>query len=67
MKRFHKPGDEKRGIVILPPSDWDEWLSCRDPEHARAFLRLYPAESLIAEPAPMPPRVRKLAQSAAEI
>jgi hypothetical protein len=21
MKRFHKPGDEKRGIVILPPSD----------------------------------------------
>lgn len=67
MKRFHKPGDEKRGIVILPPSDWDEWLSCRDPEQARTFLRLYPAESLIAEPAPMPPRVRKLAQSAAEI
>lgn len=67
MRRFHKPGDEKRGIVILPRETWDDWLNCRDPEMARSLLRLYPAESLVAEPAPMPPRTRKPATSAAEI
>lgn len=66
MKRFHKPGDEKRGVVILPREDWDSWLNCRDPELARTFLRLYPAESLVAEPAPLPPRTSKAAQSATE-
>ncbi|WP_066730793.1 SOS response-associated peptidase [Cupriavidus sp. D384] len=56
MQRFHKPGDEKRGVVILPREDWDEWLKCRDPEVARTLLRLLPAEKLVAEPAPLPPR-----------
>jgi len=59
MKRFHKPGDEKRGVVLLPHSEWDDWLSCRDTERARTLLRLYPAECMVAEPAPMPPRTRK--------
>ncbi|MGO4764915.1 SOS response-associated peptidase [Cupriavidus sp. 2KB_3] len=53
MKRFHKPGDEKRGIVILPRPQWDDWLSCRDPEVARSFLRLYPSEAMVAEAAPV--------------
>lgn len=61
MKRFHKPGDEKRGVVILPREDWDDWLQCRDPELARSFLRLYPAEAMVAEAAPMPPR-KKVAE-----
>ncbi|CAN0623074.1 protein of unknown function [Burkholderia multivorans] len=26
MKYMHKPGDEKRSIVILRPQDYDEWL-----------------------------------------
>ena len=56
MQRFHKPGDEKRGVVILPREDWDEWLQCRDPEVARTLLRLLPAGELVAEPAPLPPR-----------
>lgn len=56
MQRFHKPGDEKRGVVILPREDWDGWLGCRDPEAARTFLRLLPADRLVAEPAPLPPR-----------
>lgn len=63
MKRFHKPGDEKRGVVLLPRGDWDDWLGCRDPERARTLLRLYPAESLVAEPAPMPAHTRKGAES----
>lgn len=50
---------EGRGVVLLPEAEWDEWLSCSDPEHARRFLRLYPSESMVAEPAPMPPRRRK--------
>lgn len=66
MRRFHKPGDEKRGVVILPPETWDDWLNCRDPELARSFLRLYPADALVAEPSPMPPRAPKKAPNAQE-
>jgi len=28
MQRFHKPGDEKRMVVILEPKDYGEWLTC---------------------------------------
>lgn len=28
MQRFHKPGEEKRMVVILDPADYDEWLGC---------------------------------------
>lgn len=52
MQRFHKPGDEKRSVVIVPRSQWDDWLTCRDPEIARTFLTLMPADALRAEPAP---------------
>lgn len=53
MRRFHKPGDEKRTLVIVPAAEYDSWLSCRDPEEARSFLRLYPPELMAARPAPM--------------
>lgn len=59
MKRFHKPGDEKRSLVILPNEELDDWLSCRDPELARSFLRPYPAEAMKAWLAPAPPRGKK--------
>ncbi|WP_441632677.1 hypothetical protein [Cupriavidus sp. 2MCAB6] len=39
MNRFHAPGKEKRMIVILPRAEWDNWLTCRDPERARSFMR----------------------------
>ncbi|WP_373924746.1 SOS response-associated peptidase family protein [Duganella sp. CY15W] len=52
MKRFHRPGKEKRSLVIVPPAEYDDWLSCKDPERARAFLQLYPPELMYAEPAP---------------
>ncbi|MFZ6874023.1 SOS response-associated peptidase family protein [Undibacterium sp. Di27W] len=54
MRRFHKPGEEKRSLVVVPPEDFDDWLSCRDPEFARAFLRPFPAERMFAEFAPKP-------------
>lgn len=52
MRRFHKPGAEKRSLVIIPPDDYDDWLECRDAERARAFLLPYPTELMAAIPAP---------------
>jgi len=44
MKRFQKPEDEKRSLVILPPESYNEWLSCRNPEDAKSLLKNFPAE-----------------------
>jgi putative SOS response-associated peptidase YedK len=40
MKRFHKPGDEKRSVVIVPPATYEDWLGCRNTDEARSFLNL---------------------------
>jgi len=52
MKRFHKPGAEKRSLVIVPRESYRDWLGCRDPEVTRTMLNLYPAELMKAVPAP---------------
>jgi putative SOS response-associated peptidase YedK len=44
MNRFHKPDDEKRSLVVIAPERYDDWLNCRNPELARAFLLPYPPE-----------------------
>jgi putative SOS response-associated peptidase YedK len=59
MKRFHKPGDEKRSVVIVPPNACENWLSCRSTDEARSFLNLYPAGEMVAEAYPLPPRKPK--------
>jgi putative SOS response-associated peptidase YedK len=59
MQRFHKPGDEKRSLVIIRPHEYEDWLSCRSTDEARSFLQLYPAEEMHAEPFPLPPRASK--------
>ncbi|BCL93363.1 SOS response-associated peptidase family protein [Ralstonia pseudosolanacearum] len=65
FKRMHKPTNpdgspkEKRGVVMLLRDQWDEWLACRDPEVARSFLSLYPAELMEAAPAPADRKVPK--------
>ena len=56
MRRMHAPGKEKRSVVIVPREHWDEWLACRDPERARSFLTLYPAQLMDTAPAPRPQR-----------
>jgi putative SOS response-associated peptidase YedK len=48
MRRFHKPGDEKRSLVIVLAADYDDWLECKNPERARSMLQLYPAERMAA-------------------
>lgn len=58
LKRFHRPGDEKRSLVIIPRSGYDDWLGCRDTERARTYLSLCPAELMTAVPAPKPKVVK---------
>lgn len=52
MQHFHRPGAEKRSLVIIPPEEYDAWLNCRNTELARTYLSLYPAELMESEPAP---------------
>jgi putative SOS response-associated peptidase YedK len=59
MRRFHKPGDEKRSVVIVRPSSYEDWLSCRSTDEARSFLQLYPADEMHAEAFPLPPKAPK--------
>jgi putative SOS response-associated peptidase YedK len=53
MRRFHRPTDEKRMVVILRPDQYDAWLHA-PPEQAPEFLGQYPAELMAAKPAPRP-------------
>lgn len=52
MKHFHRPGEEKRSLVIIPASEYDDWLNCRNPEVARTYMSLYPEELMASAPAP---------------
>jgi putative SOS response-associated peptidase YedK len=56
MNRFHRPRSEKRSVVILPPTEYESWLGCRNTDEAFSFLQLYPAAAMHAEPWPLPPR-----------
>ena len=51
MRNFHKPGDEKRMVVILPSGAYDDWLNT-PPAQTHGFLRQYPADRLVAIAAP---------------
>lgn len=51
MNQFHKPTDEKRMVVILPPEMYRDWLEVPVAK-ASEFLQLYPADRLVAEAAP---------------
>ncbi|WP_321815186.1 MULTISPECIES: SOS response-associated peptidase [unclassified Paraburkholderia] len=59
MRRFHKPGDEKRSVVVLHQNDYENWLGSRSMDEARTFLNLYPSELMQAEACPAPPRASK--------
>jgi putative SOS response-associated peptidase YedK len=47
MSQFHKPVDEKRMVVILPPDSYDQWLKATT-QKSSDFMRQYPAERLLA-------------------
>jgi putative SOS response-associated peptidase YedK len=48
MKQFHKPGEEKRMVVVLPEAQYGDWLQARAQDRLD-FLRPYPAEALQAQ------------------
>jgi putative SOS response-associated peptidase YedK len=56
MNRFHKPGDEKRSVVIVPPAEYENWLASRSMDEARSFLTLLPTEQLMAAAEPVAPK-----------
>jgi putative SOS response-associated peptidase YedK len=47
MNHFHKPTDEKRMVIIVPPEQYQEWLTA-PAERSMEFMRPYPAEALQA-------------------
>ena len=58
MKNFHRKDDEKRMVVILHEHQYDAWLDA-PAERSMDFMQQYPAELLVATPAPLPPRTKK--------
>lgn len=55
MRRFHKPGEEKRMLVMLEPHQYLDWMQGAL-VNDEAVYQPYPAERLVAQADPMPPR-----------
>lgn len=53
MGRFHRPGDERRSLVVVPPSSWAAWLGATQAT-AKELLREMPAAEFTAEPSELP-------------
>lgn len=51
MKNYHRPGDEKRMVVVLPNGEIRDWLQA-SAEQSMEFMRPYPADRLVAEARP---------------
>lgn len=49
MGRFYRPGDEKRSVVIVPPSQRDDWLVATTSQ-ASAMLQAMAADEFTATP-----------------
>ena len=60
MRRFHRPGEEKRSLVVIDPAHADAWLDAT-PDSAGDLLRAFDAQAFTAEAAPLPPRVKATA------
>ncbi|MFP8833423.1 SOS response-associated peptidase [Hydrogenophaga sp. XSHU_21] len=54
LGRMHRPGDEKRMLVVLPPERWHDWLTAT-PDLAMALLQRTPPGLLVGAPAPRAP------------
>ncbi len=52
MGRMHRPDEEKRMPVIVPPTHYADWLQA-SPQQAAQWMRAAPAEELVAAAAPL--------------
>ena len=59
FQRMHKPGEEKRMVVILEPAEYDRWLQCTLAE-AVTFFRQWTGP-LLDVPAALPSRAKAAA------
>jgi putative SOS response-associated peptidase YedK len=50
MNQFHRPGEEKRMVVVLPEDAYSEWLNAAAKD-SMDFMRQYPAKNLKFAPA----------------
>ncbi len=48
FRRFHKPQDEKRSVLILSDDGWGDWLRCKSQCEAMAMLTPLAAHALRA-------------------
>lgn len=53
MGRMHRPGDEKRMLVVVPPAYHARWLHA-SPEEAAALMQRAAPGVLVGTPAPLP-------------
>lgn len=49
MHRFHKPGDEKRSVVVLDDGTWQDWLKADQENQMRGFLQQFDPGKFRAE------------------
>ncbi len=57
MRRFHRPGEEKRSVAVISPSRFEEWLAAT-PDAALTLLQPPAADEFTAREEPAPPRRR---------
>jgi len=50
MRRFHKPEDEKRSVVVISPSDREALLNARTEADARGLLQPFDAAEFVTTP-----------------
>ena len=58
MKRFHKPGDEKRMVVIVDPKDYMTWLTCPIEEAPSFFKQWMGPLDTVAAPLARAPKIK---------
>lgn len=55
MRRFHRPGEEKRSVAVIDEAQGVAWLAAM-PEDALALLRPLPVDEFTSHESPAPPR-----------
>ena len=59
MGAFHRPTDEKRSLVVVPPQHREHWLSANS-QQALDLLQAMPVTEFDSQPAPLPAQLRPL-------
>lgn len=58
MQRFHRPGKEKRSVVVVADNAWDAWFAARLDEDVRRFLQPFDSDEFRGVADPLSPAER---------